>query len=460
MITRFSSLLLSSLYGNPHSFNTPAKLSGDLVDSIRLKTLGFLGADPAHYDLVFTANATAAIKLVADSFRDLADQSRSKSFWYGYHRDAHTSLVGVRELTSPSEGRCFASDEEVESWLENNDESGAEGQGKLGLFAWPGQSNLTGRRIPHHKNWAGRVRRRKRGTTYTLLDAAGLAMTADLTQVFEHVDEAPDFVCVSFYKIFGFPDLGGLVVRRESGHIMALRKYFGGGTVDMVSTLGDMGAWHLSKGLERRSEAGKEGRKLHEALEDGTLPFHSIIALGEAIECFREVYGGMENVSRHTTALVVRLHEGMKGLRYANGGMVVKVYEDLEGGDGSTGYGDSSRQGGTVAFNVLRPDGRFVSYDRVESLANDRGIYIRSGGKWLNWGKEGMKDGEERRADFGDLGICNPGGLFNALQYEPWQLSRARSAGHHCGSGGLSIINELPTGYVPASSPPLRTKIY
>lgn len=30
-------------------------------------------------------------------------------------------------------------------------------------------------------------------------------------------------------------------------------------------------------------------------------------------------------------------------------------------------------------------------------------------------------------------GICCPGGLFTALQYEPWQLKRARSAGHHCG---------------------------
>jgi len=30
-------------------------------------------------------------------------------------------------------------------------------------------------------------------------------------------------------------------------------------------------------------------------------------------------------------------------------------------------------------------------------------------------------------------GICCPGGMFTALQYEPWQLRRARSAGHHCG---------------------------
>jgi selenocysteine lyase/cysteine desulfurase len=111
--------------------------------------------------------------------------------------------------------------------------------------------------------------------------------------VFKDVEAAPDFVCVSFYKIFGFPDLGGLVVRKESGHILALRKYFGGGTVSIVGTIG--GAWHLSKGLESGARRAGEGEQhagaLHEGLEDGTLPFHSILALGEAIDVHAELYG-------------------------------------------------------------------------------------------------------------------------------------------------------------------------
>lgn len=37
----------------------------------------------------------------------------------------------------------------------------------------------------------------------------------------------------------------------------------------------------------------------------------------------------------------------------------------------------------------------------------------------------------------GHAGICCPGGVFTALQYEPWQLNRARSAGHHCGKLGV-----------------------
>ncbi|KAK4230643.1 putative molybdenum cofactor sulfurase [Podospora fimiseda] len=419
LITRFSTLLQQNLYGNPHSVNGPAKLSGDVVDTVRLRTLKFLGADPKHFDLIFTSNATAAIKLVADSFRDLAEQTASKTFWYGYHRDAHTSLVGVRELTSSSESRCFKDDAEVESWI---DQYHGVDEGKLGLFAWPGQSNLTGRRLPL-SDWAGRIRNGRRGRgTYTLLDGAGLAMTGDMSHsVFGSPDDTPDFVCLSFYKIFGFPDLGGLVVRKDSGHVLALRKYFGGGTVSMVSTIGQR--WHMSKGLEppqHVQEEGETGNSLHEGLEDGTLPFHSILALGEGIDVFGELYGSMENVSRHTTALVMRLYQGMKSMRYGNGQEVCKIYMD-------EGYGDPSKQGATVAFNILKENGRYESYAKVEGLANERGIYVRSGG------------------------ICCPGGLFTALQYEPWQLNRARSAGHHCGPMGLSVINELPTGVVRVS---------
>ncbi|KAM7208002.1 Pyridoxal phosphate-dependent transferase [Naviculisporaceae sp. PSN 640] len=405
LINRFTSLLTSNLYGNPHSANQPAQISGQMVDSIRLKALTFFGADPANYDLIFVANSTAAIKLVADSFRDLAEKTRSGSFWYGYHRDAHTSLVGVRELTKNGDHRCFATDKEVEDWLDNPDEGHGKEASSLRLFAYPGQSNLTGRRLP--LSWPGRIRNnsKKSPNTYTLLDAAALAMTSPLHAIFADPSTAPDFVCVSFYKIFGFPDLGGLIVRKDSGHILALRKYFGGGTVSMVSTIGPAsGTWHMSKGLETHATTSPEEVKgtgiqpghamgnggLHEGLEDGTLPFHSILALGEAIDVHGEVFGSMENISRHVSALVGRLYKGVSGLRYANGQVLCKVYfedEDDEalGKDsrerGGQIYGDARKQGPTVAFNVFGEDGRYISYADVERMANERGVFVRSGGK-------------------------------------------------------------------------------
>lgn len=381
----------SGLYGNPHSANRPAERSGHAVDDVRKKTLKFLGADSEHFDLVFVANATAGIKLVADSFRDLAENTRSGSFWYGYHKDSHTSLVGIRELTH-GHSHCFESDAEVERWL--GDPEGLlllqrEGRGHadvprrngLGLFAYPGQSNMSGRRLP--LAWPGQIRvSRALQGTYTLLDCAALATTSPLEKIFRDPDTAPDFCCVSLYKIFGFPDLGALVVRKDSGHILSLRKYFGGGTVTMVSVLG--GTWHKVKGRDAelhshmrrgRQDSGGHSYQIHDSLEDGTLPFHSILALGEAIDVHLRLYGSMENISRHTATLSIRLYQGLRDLKHANGQPLCHVYTE----DDDRDFGDPKKQGATIAFNVVDSKGSYIPYSDVERIANKNGIYLRSG---------------------------------------------------------------------------------
>ncbi|KAI1333989.1 PLP-dependent transferase [Xylariaceae sp. FL0016] len=419
-VESFAMKMIANLYGNPHSENAPAKLSGDVVDEVRWKTLDFLGANPENFDLVFVANATAAIKLVADAFRDLAEKTRDRRFWYGYHKDAHTSIVGVRELTH-GHNHCFESDLEVFRWLDSASPDLPDGRSptSLGLFAYPGQSNMTGRRLP--LSWPGLVRQSEHlQNTYTLFDAAALAMTLPMEQVFQDPDQAPDFTCLSLYKIFGFPDVGALVIRKQSGHILTLRKYFGGGTVSMVAALGE--SWHRSKGLQAPAY------QLHEGLEDGTLPFHSILALGEAIDVHKRLFGSMRRISGHTSYLISRLSHGIASLRHPNGRSLCRIYNE------NRDFGDSRKQGSAIAFNVLRADGQYVPYSDVESAANAAGIYIRSGG------------------------VCNPGGISASLGYEPWMTERALSAGHHCGSHGISIIHRVPTGIVRASLGAMSTR--
>ncbi|KAI1839998.1 hypothetical protein JX265_006239 [Neoarthrinium moseri] len=371
-IEGFTHKMASNLYGNPHSENLPAKLSGTMVDEVRQDMLYFLGADPKHFDLVFVANATAAIKLVAESFRDLAEKSQSGRFWYGYHRDAHTSLVGVREYTH-GRHHCFGSDTEVERWLQSPGTAGINhfGESDLALFAYPGQSNMCGRRLP--LSWNGHVRHSEHlQNTYiqdTLFDAAALAMTSPMNKVFGNVDEAPDFTCLSLYKIFGFPDLGALVIRKESGHILTLRKYFGGGTVTMVGTMGGQ-SWHRSKGPQVHPY------RLHDGLEDGTLPFHSILALGEALTVHRRLFKSMEFISIHTSRLTTRLYSGLARLQHVNGRAVCRIYCGS-----AQGVSDSAKQGPVIAFNVKTANGQYVPYTEVERLANNAGIFIRSGGR-------------------------------------------------------------------------------
>ncbi|KAI4777915.1 PLP-dependent transferase [Aureobasidium sp. EXF-3400] len=403
MVEDFSRDLISNLYGNPHSDSTPSAIAGHRIDAIREKALRFFKADPEKWDLVFVANATAAIKLTIECIKDHA-ASTHRQLWYGYHRDAHTSLVGVRELTTTN--RCFASDDEVEKWIECGGAGGPLPR-QLGLFAYPGQSNMTGRRLP--LTWPGMIKKKVlRANTYTLLDAAALASTAQLDLSNTH--ESPDFVALSFYKIFGFPNIGALLVQKSSSHVLTNRKYFGGGTVDMVVTIND--TWHARKTAST-----------HDALEDGTLPFHSIFALDHAINVHERLYGSepMKFISRHTAQLSRQLYDNLCNLRHRNGKPVIRIYKES-----STIYGDSKTQGATIAFNVLKSDGSLIPYTEVEKSANGHNIYIRSGS------------------------LCNPGGMATYLNWTPAEMKAAFASGHRC-SNPTEIVDGKATGVVRVS---------
>ena len=118
-INEFARDMNSHLFGNPHSGSPSSMLSTERVESARRQMLAFFNADPAHFDLVFVANATAAVKLVVECVVDFSleqtERGNGKGFWYGYHKDCHTSLVGPREVAGTS--KYFGEDLEVESWL-------------------------------------------------------------------------------------------------------------------------------------------------------------------------------------------------------------------------------------------------------------------------------------------------------------------------------------------------------
>ena len=402
------------LFGNPHSRSPSSMLSTDRIESTRVMALDFFKADPEHFDLIFVANATAAIKLVTDCMSDYSRSKESKGFWFGYHGDSHTSLVGMREVAG-SNLRCFDLDGDVEEWLRRSERSMSQcghdlpnQDGPVGLFAYPAQSNMNGRRLPLH--WPGRLRATNSASreVYTLLDAAAFVATGQLDLSDEK--NAPDFVALSFYKIFGFPDLGALIVRKKSGHILKARRYFGGGTVDMVINGSGDAMWHA-----------KKASQLHEMVEDGTPAFHSIAALGIALETHQRLFGSMANVSKHTCILSNLLYRRMSSLAHANGQPVCQIYKGT-----SSEYGDSESQGPTVAFNVLTSRGEWIGKSDFESLAILNNIQIRTGG------------------------VCNPGGIATCLRVSPVKMRENFDEGVRCGND-LDEIDGKPTGVIRVS---------
>lgn len=403
LIDRFATEMTTSLLGNPHSACPSSQLSTRRIEDTRLRALWFFNADPAEFDLIFVANATAGIKLVAEALR-----ARPGGFDYVYHQASHTSLVGIREEAVDS---LCVDDEQVESWLGGCEPLRRDRQrSPTLLFAYPGQSNMEGRRYP--LDWSYRLRSLDRshdGSFFTLLDAAALAATSPLD--LSDPETTPDFTVVSFSKIFGFPDLGALIVRRQADSAFTFRRYFGGGTVETVVCQKEQ--WHAPK-----------SHSLHERLEDGTLPIHSIIALDTAMSVHRELFASMSNVASHVSYLTSRLHTGLKELRHYNGTPVCEIYSPEP--QGSSSSPSPCAAGPILAFNMRNQSGAWISLSEVEKLASLKTFHIRTGG------------------------VCNPGGIASALNLQAWEIKRNFSVGFRCGSEN-DIIAGKPTGVIRAS---------
>lgn len=407
LIDRFATEMTTSLLGNPHSACPSSQLSTRRIEDTRLRALQFFNADPAEFDLIFVANATSGIKLVAEALR-----ARPAGFDYVYHQASHTSLVGIREEAADS---LCVDDDRVERWLGGYEPFRRDGQhSSTLLFAYPGQSNMEGARYP--LDWSYRLRSLDRpsdGSFFTLLDAAALATTSPLD--LGDSETAPDFTVVSFTKIFGFPDLGALIVRRQAYSAFAFRRYFGGGTVETVVCQKEQ--WHAPK-----------THRLHERLEDGTLPIHSIIALDTAMCVHRELFGSMSNVASHVSYLIRRLYKGLKEMRHCNSASVCEIYSPEPEGLSSRRipYATGHATGPILAFNIRNQARAWISLSEVEKLASLKTFHIRTGG------------------------VCNPGGIASALNLQAWEIKRNFSVGFRCGSEN-DIIAGKPTGVIRAS---------
>ncbi|KAL4868009.1 hypothetical protein BDV12DRAFT_197721 [Aspergillus spectabilis] len=415
LIEAYAADLQNNLYGNPHSDNTPSRVSGARVDAIRIQLLRFFGADPVDFDLIFTANATASIKLVGECMshytRSQTSSSRRRGFDYVYHQDSHTSLVGLREMATGG-SKCLLGDQAVEKWIDGRKSRFR--RKDVTLFAYPGQSNMTGRRIP--RSWPGRIRRTHRDT-YILWDAAAIASTSFLD--LSDAESAPDFTAVSLYKIFGYPDVGCLIVRKAAAGVLRQRRYFGGGTVDMVinSPSTRTPSWHAMK-----------TQSLHDVLEDGTLNFHSIAAIPHAIETHSRLFGSMSEVSSHCAFLIAHLFQQLMSLRHSNNLPLCRVYT----GSNHYAFDNPTLQGPTISLSVLDPSGNIHGYADVEREADKDHIYLRSGS------------------------VCNPGGMAYLGWVRMEEMKGAWDAGHRC-SEPIQEVYGQTTGIVRVSLSAMST---
>jgi molybdenum cofactor sulfurtransferase len=340
LVRDHAAFLLSHVLGNPHSTNPTSAVSTDYVERCRHRVLRFFNASPDEYVPVFTANATHALKLVGEGYPFCPGDVLLLSF------DNHNSVNGLREYdrvrgavtkyipVMPPDMRM------LDCTLERYLDEGPKVCNRL--FAYPAQSNFSG--VQHPLEWIEKAH--ERGWD-VLLDAAAFVPTNRLDLGRWH----PDYVAVSFYKMFGYPTgVGALIARREALEKLR-RPWFAGGTITVASVQADK--YFLAQGAQ--------------GFEDGTLNYTCLPAVERGLDFLDSV--GMETIHTRVTSLAGWLLERMDALRHGNGSPVVRIY----------GPTDTEMRGGTIAFNVYTAAGATIDHLTVEQRANTVNISLRTG---------------------------------------------------------------------------------
>jgi selenocysteine lyase/cysteine desulfurase len=340
-IRRHQELLRELVLGNPHSQNPTSIASAELAKEARDAVRRFFNAPAHEFEIVFTANASAALKLVGESY----PFAPGGVFLLSY--DNHNSVNGIREFASgKGAATTYIPVREEDLRLDERQVHTAlrgAGSGAARLFAYPAQSNFSG--AQHPLEWVAEAR--ELGWD-VILDCAAYAPTNRL----DAAAIGADFIPISFYKIFGYPTGSGCLIARREALAKLHRPWFAGGTITLASVQQE-DWYHLVPGAT--------------GFEDGTIDYLGLPAVTIGIEHVESV--GIQVIHERVRALAGWLLEELQGLRHSDGSPLVQVF----------GPRDVERRGATIALYFIDPGGRPYDVYDVEAAAARQRISVRSG---------------------------------------------------------------------------------
>ncbi len=333
-------LLLANVFGNPHSTNPTSLAMTRLIEQVRERVLAFFNASPDEYVVIWTPNASGALKLVGESFPFGPGGNYLLTF------DNHNSVNGIREFARARGAKVtYAPVLPPDMYIDADRLAGYLELGRAGgpnLFAYPAQSNFSG--VQHSLEWIERAHARGWDV---LLDAAAFVPTNRLDLSRWH----PDYVPISFYKIFGYPTGVGCLLARKSALAKLHRPWFAGGTITVASVQGDR--YYLQEAPE--------------AFEDGTLNYLMLPAVGIGLEHITKI--GLDRIHTRVLGLTGWLLRELTALRHRNGTPLARIY----------GPAETHERGGTITFNLYNSRGHFIDHRVVEQRANEVNISLRTG---------------------------------------------------------------------------------
>jgi selenocysteine lyase/cysteine desulfurase len=333
-------MLRERVYGNPHSVNPTSSAATILVEQARAAVLRYFNAPESEYACIFTPNATGALRLVGESYPFEPGGCFLATF------DNHNSVNGIREFAHakgaesayvPLEAPDLrVNDGVLERYLDAPEPDAPK------LLAYPAQSNFSG--VKHPLEWVDAAHQRGWDV---IVDCAAFVPTS----VLDLSVWKPDFVPISFYKLFGYPTgIGALIARRPALERLH-RPWFSGGTVVAANVQGEK-VVPLSG---------------HALFEDGTVNYLGIPAVEIGLRHIERI--GMGTITARVHALGAWLLDGLKRLQHSDGSPATRIY----------GPANWERRGGTIAFNFLHPTGRAIDERYVDRIAAEHGVSVRTG---------------------------------------------------------------------------------
>ena len=410
-LRRHNRLLAEHVLGNPHSNNPTSQAATQLVEHAREYVLKFFNTDPNEYLAIFTPNASGALKLVGESYPFPNGR-------YLLTFDNHNSVNGIREFAHVRGAEVTyipvaLPDMRVdESRLDL--ELARPSKNGHNLFAYPAQSNFSS--VQHPLEW---IEQAHQQGWDVLLDAAAFVPTSRL----DLSDVKPDFVPISFYKMFGYPTgLGALIARKEALAKLH-RPWFAGGTITVSSVQGNK--YYMADGAP--------------AFEDGTIDYLNIPAIEIGLKHIESI--GYDVIHERVRCLTGWLLENLTKLKHGNGMQLARVY----------GPTTTEGRGGAVTVNFYDKDNHLFDHRYIEEKANESNISLRTG-CFCNPGAGEValgvsrveldvcftRPGHEERLSQEDFRLCFDGKSIGAVRISIGMVTNFKDA-----QGFLSFAREL-----------------
>ena len=350
------------------------------MEEVRNEVLKFVGADPKIYSCIFVQSATQALKLVGENF---PWKPESK---YIFTRLNHNSVVGIRKFAINNGAEFHAVNSPKDVYEFDDPDSHAKN-----LLAFPLEENFAGKKFDPEEVKNILQNKTLRERWFIFGDAAAYLPTNPLN--LGELDY--DAICMSFYKIIGYPNTGALVIKKKLLEALQKKTYLSN-SVNFSST--------------------ENSKFVLNSFEDDEPPFNLNLAVKYGLRELNKI--GMKNIQKHVAELTDKLYDGLSKLSHSNGVDAVRIY-------GNHGQG-IERQGGIVAFNMMRTADKFFGYFDVVKSASESGFHLRGGCH------------------------CNPGACFENIGLQESEVRKYFDAKKTCGDEN-DVINDVPLGAIRAS---------